>query len=117
VSHEIEALKLMPETFNKVLSNKYEDTYYFSPAMLLMIFEMIEASKTGLLTIRSFSFETYASRQAYRNFIRNSFLLMRLNHIQQLIIDCRSNSGGIIWILIFCFRIYWMKQDLNLTRL
>ncbi len=93
-THEIVELGLLPETFNKILSNKYADTYYFYPSDAAYDFEMIESSKTGLLTIRSFSFETYASRQAYRNFIRNSFLLIKLNHIRQLIIDCRSNSGG-----------------------
>ncbi|MEI7472383.1 MAG: S41 family peptidase [Chitinophagaceae bacterium] len=93
-SHEIVDLTLQPETFNKILSHKYEDTYYFFPSDAPYDFEMIKSSKTALLTIRSFSFETYASRQAYRNFVSNSFLLLKLNHIRQLIIDCRSNSGG-----------------------
>ena len=58
-------------------------------------FEIIDSLQTAVLTLRSFSYGTAATFAAYRNFLINTFTLLKdEDDIKNLVIDCRNNIGG-----------------------
>jgi hypothetical protein len=56
--------------------------------------EMIDNTKTAILTISTFTFKTNNGYNAFMHFLENSFRLLKLSGCKNLIIDCRENGGG-----------------------
>ncbi|MBL0358710.1 MAG: hypothetical protein IPP72_18420 [Chitinophagaceae bacterium] len=82
------------EKLKDINKNMYNDTWYFYPGDASYDFEMMDDKNAAVLTIRTFGYETYATRTAFNHFIENSFRLVYQNNISNLIIDLRNNSGG-----------------------
>ena len=94
-SSKKETAGIAATTLEKHLNDYNYHTYYYYPSEVGYDFEVIDSIHTALLTLRSFSFSTATTFAAYRNFLNNSFsLLKRENDINNLIIDCRNNTGG-----------------------
>jgi len=82
-------------SLEKHLNEYNNQTYYYYPSEVGFDFEIIDSIHTALLTLRSFSYSTATTFAAYKNFLNNSFsLLKREGDINNLIIDCRNNTGG-----------------------
>jgi C-terminal processing protease CtpA/Prc len=71
------------------------NAYYGYSSEVGYDFEVIDSIHTALLTLRSFSYGTAATFAAYKNFLINSFTLLKNDReITDLVIDCRNNIGG-----------------------
>lgn len=69
--------------------------YYYIPSEVGYDFEIVDSLRTAIMTLRSFSYTTSTTFAAYKNFITNSFSLLKNQpDITNLIIDCRNNTGG-----------------------
>ncbi len=93
-SDTLKNLNFSAEKLSAIYDNSYDDTYFFYPTDAAYDFEILDNSHTAIITIRTFSFSTSATKTAYRNFLKNSFSLIKKSNIQHLIIDCRNNGGG-----------------------
>ena len=90
-----ETASLPAVTLENHLRNYNENSYYNYPAEVGYDFEVIDSIHTAVLTLRSFSYGTSATFAAYKNFLINSFTLLKSEEgINNLIIDCRNNIGG-----------------------
>lgn len=78
----------------KINNDMYNDTWYFYPGDAMYDFEILDDKHTAILTIRSFSYDTYSLSTAFSHFIDNSFRMIFQNDIRNLVIDCRNNGGG-----------------------
>ena len=74
--------------------NENSTKFYYYPTDVNYDFEINDRYNTAVLTVRSFSYVSSNSLHAFKNFIDNSFRLIRQNGIKNLIIDCRNNGGG-----------------------
>lgn len=82
-------------TLEKQMQGYNESAYYNYSPEVGYDFEVIDSIHTAVLTLRSFSYGTPATFAAYKNFLINSFsLLKNEDEINNLIIDCRNNIGG-----------------------
>jgi hypothetical protein len=82
-------------TLEKNLATYEDNSYYNYSSDVGYDFEIIDSIHTAVLTLRSFSYGTSATFAAYKNFLINSFTLLKSeNGINNLIIDCRNNIGG-----------------------
>jgi hypothetical protein len=82
-------------TLEKHLRTYNDDSYYNYSSEVGYDFEVIDSIHTAVLTLRSFSYGTSATFAAYKNFLINSFTLLKNeDEINNLIIDCRNNIGG-----------------------
>jgi len=82
-------------TLEKQQQGANENSYYNYSSEVGYDFEVIDSIHTAVLTLRSFSYGTAATFSAYKNFLINSFTLLKNeNEINNLIIDCRNNIGG-----------------------
>ncbi len=93
-SKKLQQTNVTAETLKDINDNMYSDTWYFFPTDAPYDFEVLDDKSTAVLTVRSFSFKTYATSTAFSHFLENSFRIIYQNNIQNLIIDCRSNGGG-----------------------
>ncbi|MEO6314806.1 MAG: S41 family peptidase [Chitinophagaceae bacterium] len=90
-----EKVTLAAVTLEKHLGEYIYNTYYNYSSEVGYDFEIIDSIHTAVLTLRSFGYGTSATFAAYKNFIINSFTLLKNeNGINNLIIDCRNNIGG-----------------------
>lgn len=82
-------------------AEKLEDIYkenaafFYYPTDVNYDLEIDHPSKTATLTIRTFSYDSDNAMTAYTNFLQNSFRLIKMSGIKNLIIDCRNNGGGL----------------------
>lgn len=83
-----------PEKLKNVYKDLYADTYFFYPDDAPYDLEIKEAKSTAIMSVRTFFFVTYSTRQAFSHFLTNSFRLISKLNIKNLVIDCRNNSGG-----------------------
>ncbi|HTE12750.1 MAG TPA: S41 family peptidase [Chitinophagaceae bacterium] len=82
-------------TLEKHLSEYNYNSYYNYSSEVGYDFEVIDSVHTAVLTLRSFAYGTSATFAAYKNFLINSFTLLKNESgINNLIIDCRNNIGG-----------------------
>ena len=82
-------------TLEKHLKDYTYNSYYNYSSEVGYDFEVIDSIHTAVLTLRSFSYATSATFAAYKNFLINSFTLLKNEGgINNLIIDCRNNIGG-----------------------
>ena len=82
-------------TLEKHLAEYNVNSYYNYSSEVGYDFEIIDSIHTAVLTLRSFAFSTSATFAAYKNFLINSFTLLKNESgIDNLIIDCRNNIGG-----------------------
>lgn len=82
-------------TLEKHLAEYNVNSYYNYSSEVGYDFEIIDSIHTAILTLRSFSYGTSATFTAYKNFLMNSFTLLKNESgINNLIIDCRNNIGG-----------------------
>lgn len=82
-------------TLEKHLRGYNDNSYYNYSSEVGYDFEIIDSIHTAVLTLRSFSYGTSATFAAYKNFLINSFTLLKNeSEINHLIIDCRNNIGG-----------------------
>lgn len=89
-----ETVHVEAESLKQINKSVYDDTWYFLPNDAPYDFEILDNETTAIMTLRSFSFSTHATSSAFAHFIDNSFRLIRENHINNLVIDCRNNGGG-----------------------
>ncbi|GAC1588177.1 MAG: S41 family peptidase [Chitinophagaceae bacterium] len=82
-------------TLEKHLRGYNDNSYYNYSSEVGYDFEVIDSIHTAVLTLRSFSYGTSSTFAAYKNFLINSFTLLKNeDEISNLIIDCRNNIGG-----------------------
>jgi hypothetical protein len=82
-------------TLEKHLNDYNYNSYYNYSSEVGYDFEIIDSVHTAVLTLRSFGYGTSATFAAYKNFLINSFTLLKNESgINNLIIDCRNNIGG-----------------------
>ena len=82
-------------TLEKHLNDYNTNSYYNYSSEVGYDFEIVDSIHTAILTLRSFAFGTSATFAAYKNFLINSFTLLKNESgINNLIIDCRNNIGG-----------------------
>ena len=90
-----ERTKIAAVTLEKHLSEYNYNSYYNYSSEVGYDFEVIDSVHTAVLTLRSFAYGTSATFAAYKNFLINSFTLLKNESgINNLIIDCRNNIGG-----------------------
>lgn len=91
----IQKEKIESVTLQQYLKEYNINAYYYYPDEVGYDFEIIDSLQTAILTLRSFSYSSAATFAAYKNFIKNSFTLLKNEpDIKNLIIDCRNNTGG-----------------------
>ena len=94
-SAQNETVSIDAVSLDKHLNTYNESSYYKYSSEVGYDFEVIDSIHTAVLTLRSFSYGTSATFAAYKNFLINSFTLLKNeNEINNLIIDCRNNIGG-----------------------
>ncbi len=82
-------------TLEKNLNDYNYNSYYNFSSEVGYDFEIIDSIHTAVLTLRSFGYGTSATFAAYKNFLINSFTLLKNESgINNLVIDCRNNIGG-----------------------
>ncbi|MEO5682619.1 MAG: S41 family peptidase [Chitinophagaceae bacterium] len=82
-------------TLEKHLNDYNYNSYYNYSDEIGYDFEIIDSIHTAVLTLRSFAYGTSATFAAYKNFLINSFTLLKNESgINNLVIDCRNNIGG-----------------------
>jgi len=82
-------------TLEKQLNDYNYNSYYNYSSEVGYDFEIIDSLHTAVLTLRSFGYGTSATFAAYKNFLINSFTLLKNESgINNLVIDCRNNIGG-----------------------
>ena len=82
-------------TLEKHLTDYNYNSYYNYSSEVGYDFEIIDSIHTAVLTLRSFGYGTSATFTAYKNFLINSFTLLKSESgINNLVIDCRNNIGG-----------------------
>jgi hypothetical protein len=87
--------KILATTLQKHQTDYNYYSYYYYPSEVGYDFEIIDSLHTAVMTLRSFSYTTSTTFAAYKNFINNSFTLLKNQpDITNLIVDCRNNSGG-----------------------
>ena len=91
---DVKTFNLNATSMKMVEDDLYADTYYFFPGDAKYDLEIKDETKTAILTLRSFFFDTYSTSTAFSHFVANSFRLIRQNKIKNLVIDCRNNTGG-----------------------
>ncbi|MEO5591845.1 MAG: S41 family peptidase [Chitinophagaceae bacterium] len=90
-----ERINIPAVTLEKHLSEYNYNSYYNYSSEVGYDFEVIDSIHTAVLTLRSFAYGTSATFAAYKNFLINSFTLLKNESgINNLIIDCRNNIGG-----------------------
>ena len=90
-----ETIHLVATTLEKQQAEYNYNAYYYYPDEVGYDFEIIDSLQTAVLTLRSFSYSTATTFAAYKNFLFNSFsLLKNQDDITNLVIDCRNNTGG-----------------------
>lgn len=90
-----EVTTLPAVTLEKHLAEYNVNSYYNYSSEVGYDFEVIDSIHTAILTLRSFSYGTSATFTAYKNFLINSFTLLKNEGgINNLVIDCRNNIGG-----------------------
>ncbi|MEP7277702.1 MAG: S41 family peptidase [Bacteroidota bacterium] len=90
-----ETTEIAAITLDKHLRTGNDNTYYNYSSEVGYDFEVIDSIQTAILTLRSFSYGTSATFAAYKNFLINTFTLLKNeDEINNLIIDCRNNIGG-----------------------
>jgi C-terminal processing protease CtpA/Prc len=90
-----ETAKVAAITLEKSLDDYNYYAYYYYPSEVGYDFEIVDSIHTAILTLRSFSYSTASTFAAYKNFLNNSFsLLKNEDEVSNLIIDCRNNTGG-----------------------
>ena len=90
-----ETASVTATTLEKHLSDYNDYSYFNYSSEVGYDFEIVDSIHTGILTLRSFSYSTAATFAAYKNFLNNAFTLLKNeNDINNLIIDCRNNTGG-----------------------
>lgn len=70
------------------------DINYNFPTSAPYDFTIDDEKCTGILTVRTFDQPTYQQQSAFKNFLQNSFSLMKYKVIKNLVIDYRNNTGG-----------------------
>jgi hypothetical protein len=94
-SPKVEKVRVTAVTLEKHQENYNYYAYYNYPQEVGYDFEIIDSIHTALLTLRSFSYSTAPTFTAYKNFLNNSFTLLHSEgYINNLVIDCRNNTGG-----------------------
>lgn len=87
--------RIAATTLQKHQADYNYHSYYYYPSEVGYDFEIVDTLQTAVMTLRSFSYATSTTFAAYKNFINNSFSLLKNQpDITNLIIDCRNNSGG-----------------------
>ncbi|MFT3932149.1 MAG: S41 family peptidase [Chitinophagaceae bacterium] len=88
-------LNIPSVTLEKHLNEYNNNAYYNYSSEVGYDFEIIDSIHTAVLTLRSFAYSTSTTFAAYKNFLINSFTLLKAESgINNLIIDCRNNIGG-----------------------
>jgi hypothetical protein len=94
-SSKKETVNIPATTLEKHLNDYNYSSYYNFSSEVGYDFEIVDSIHTAVLTLRSFSYGTPATFAAYKNFLINSFTLLKNeNGINNLVIDCRNNIGG-----------------------
>jgi hypothetical protein len=94
-SDKKETTRISAVTLENNLHDYNDNSYYNYSPEVGYDFEIIDSVHTAVLTLRSFSYGTSATFAAYKNFLINSFTLLKNEgEINNLIIDCRNNIGG-----------------------
>jgi C-terminal processing protease CtpA/Prc len=93
-TNEVEYMTVQPQTMSTISGDIDNDTYYSFPGDFYYDFIIEDDQKAAVLTIRTFNQESYSQSTAYSNFLKNSFSLLQLKGIKNLIIDYRNNKGG-----------------------
>jgi len=68
--------------------------FFYYPTDVDYDLEMNDSLQLATLTIRTFTYESENGMNAYKNFLQNSFRLIKQSRIKNLVIDIRNNSGG-----------------------
>ncbi len=84
--------------FAEKLNTLYDDVsfspYYKEKKQVPYDLEMDDVSRTAIITLTTFTFETNDAYFAFLHFLENSFRLIKLSGFKNLVIDCRENGGG-----------------------
>lgn len=90
-----ETARVAATSLEKSLDDYNYYAYYYYPSEVGYDFEIIDSIHTAVLTLRSFSYSTASTFAAYKNFLNNSFALLKNEEdVNNLIIDIRNNTGG-----------------------
>ncbi len=90
-----ESINIQATTLEKHLYDYNSYNYFNYSSEVGYDFEIVDSIHTAVMTLRSFSYSTAATFAAYKNFLNNSFTLLKNeDDIKNLIIDCRNNTGG-----------------------
>jgi hypothetical protein len=87
---ELNAISL--DNLNSRIRN---ERYYFDPTDVDYDFYTVEAGGYAVMKVRTFEYDSYSKDEAFENFCKNSFALLRMKPgIRTLVIDIRENAGG-----------------------
>jgi Peptidase family S41 len=87
------------ETYSAEKLNTLYDNEDFSPYLSIPLdvnynLQMLDGGKTALFSIRTFHLVSNNAKESFCNFLDNSFQLIKQKGTENVIIDCRDNSGG-----------------------
>ena len=90
----VERKTFFGEKLKDIDENIYDTRFFYFANDVDYDLEINDDYNAATITIRTFSFNTYNAQQAFNNFLKNSFRLIKQSGIKNLIIDCRNNGGG-----------------------
>jgi hypothetical protein len=86
---------LRPITLDELNGRNRNDRYYYDPTDVDYDFYTVEPGGFAVMKVRTFEYDSFSKDEAFDNFCKNSFALLRLKSgIHTLIIDIRENAGG-----------------------
>jgi hypothetical protein len=88
-------VNVLPATLEELNSRYRDEKYYYDATDVDYDFYTAADAGYAVMKIRTFEYDTYSKDQAFENFCKNTFTLLRQSPgISTLVIDIRENSGG-----------------------
>lgn len=82
-------------TLSQLNDRNQNERYYYDPTDVDYDFYTVDAGGYAVMKVRTFEYDSYSKNEAFENFCKNSFTMLRLKPgIKTLVIDIRQNAGG-----------------------
>lgn len=82
------------DSYNNIERDKTDYVYFTYDTDVPYDLQLLAGDNLAIMRINSFGQETFTQADAFSHFLENSFSLLRLRGITNLIVDYRNNGGG-----------------------
>lgn len=94
-SSNVEKTEISAITMAQLNDRNQNERYYYDPTDVDYDFYTIDAGGYAVMKVRTFEYDSYSKNEAFENFCKNTFTMLRLKPgIKTLVIDIRQNAGG-----------------------